>query len=194
MAAEVIRLDDHDYVPRSTTRMTIPLQSTVAAFMHEKMGWSREFCNHYADRFWNHYQAQGWKLSNGNAMKDWRAAFNSQWKTPKNEEDRKLLAESIAKQKEAERNESPADYLNRCLDLHRRGQYKPKAEEVLGIYQWLKERKMLRLTHDEVEYILRETGNNRNRSRMLAVRVLFDRMNLSNERFAQASAATEGGH
>ena len=30
------------------------------------------------DRFFNYYAAQGWKLSNGNAMKDWQAAVR-QW-------------------------------------------------------------------------------------------------------------------
>lgn len=31
-----------------------------------------------AEKFYDYFQAQGWKLSNGNAMKDWRAAVR-QW-------------------------------------------------------------------------------------------------------------------
>jgi hypothetical protein len=183
MAAEIIRLDDHDYVPRSNTRMTIPLQSTVASFMHEKMGWSMDFCNHYAERFWNHYQSQGWKLSNGNSMKDWRAAFTSQWKTPKQPEDKAFLEECKRKDAEKERESTPEQYLNKCLDLHKEGKYKPASVEVLDIYDWLKSRRLMSLFAHEVEYIVAQSGNSKTKSRMLAVRVLFDRMNAEGKRF-----------
>ena len=56
--------DQPDYT--LNRRMKIPLQSEIARFIEEKMGWPVEFCTYYSDRFWNHYQAQGWKLSNGN--------------------------------------------------------------------------------------------------------------------------------
>lgn len=58
------------------------------------MGWDISFCNHYADKFWNYYNAQGWKLSNGNTMKDWQSAFNAQWKIPKDKTDLELLEKS----------------------------------------------------------------------------------------------------
>jgi hypothetical protein len=184
MAAEILRLEDYpDYVPHHSSRMTIPLQTTIAKHMQEKMGWPVDFCTHYAERFWNHYQAQGWKLSNGNPMKDWKAAFASQWKTPKQDEDRKLLEASIKKQREEEQKVTPEQYLNRCLDFHKEGKYKPTSEEVLDIYDWLKGRNMLQLSPDEVETIVAQAGNSKTRARMLAVRVLFDRMNRTSKRF-----------
>ena len=174
MAAQVLNIDD--FPPPSPRRMTVPLQTTVASYMQEKMGWPPEFCTHYADRFWNHYQAQGWKLSNGNAMKDWRAAFNSQWQRIKDDGDRALLAQIQTKVATERRKMDPVKYLNLCLDAHSRGEYKPKAEEVLNIYDYLKRERKITLTTEEVERILREKGNRREQCRMMAVRILFDRM------------------
>lgn len=65
----------------------IPLQTEVEKYIREKMKWPEDFCKHYAERFWNHYQASGWKLSSGNKIKDWKACFNSQWQVPKFKED-----------------------------------------------------------------------------------------------------------
>lgn len=183
MAAEILRMEEYDYVPHPSKKMTIPLQATVASFMKEKMGWSDEFCKYYADKFWNYYQAQGWKLANGNAMKDWRAAFCSQWKTPKQPEDKAFLEECKRKESEKERESTPEQYLNKCLDLHKEGKYKPTSVEVLDIYDWLKSRRLMSLFAHEVEYIVAQSGNSKTKSRMLAVRVLFDRMNAEGKRF-----------
>lgn len=72
-------------------KLTIPLQSEVAKYMKEKKGWPQTFCEHYAEKFWNHYQASGWKLSSGNSIKDWKACFNAQWQTLKFKEDIELF-------------------------------------------------------------------------------------------------------
>lgn len=69
------------------SKFKAPSIEEVAGHMQSKMGWPAEFCAYYAEKFWNHYQASGWKLSNGNSMKDWRAAFASNWKTIKFAED-----------------------------------------------------------------------------------------------------------
>lgn len=73
------------------TAFKIPLQTEVSKYIEEKTGWPRLFCDYYGDKFWNHYQASGWKLSSGNAIKDWKACFNSQWKRPKFKEDIEML-------------------------------------------------------------------------------------------------------
>jgi hypothetical protein len=65
----------------------IPLQTEVEMYMKEKKGWPDNFVKYYAEKFWNHYQASGWKLSSGNRIKDWKACFNSQWQQPKFKED-----------------------------------------------------------------------------------------------------------
>ena len=73
------------------TSFKIPLQSEVEKYIKEKKDWPDQFCKHYAERFWNHYQASGWKLSSGNSIKDWKACFNAQWQVPKFKEDIDLL-------------------------------------------------------------------------------------------------------
>lgn len=72
-------------------KFTIPLQTEVQAYIKEKKGWPDSFCKHYAEKFWNHYQASGWKLSNGNPIKDWKACFNAQWQQIKFKEDIELF-------------------------------------------------------------------------------------------------------
>lgn len=72
-------------------RFKIPLQSEIAAYIQNKMNWPLAFCSYYADRFWNHYAASGWKLSNGNQIKSWQACFNSNWQTLKFHEDIKMF-------------------------------------------------------------------------------------------------------
>lgn len=79
------------------SKFKIPLQSEVEAYMMEKKGWPQAFCRHYAERFWNHYQASGWKLSNGNQIKDWKACFTSQWQTLKFKEDIEMLNAELRK-------------------------------------------------------------------------------------------------
>lgn len=75
----------------------IPLQSEVETYMKTKKNWPDEFVRHYAEKFWNHYQASGWKLSSGNRIKDWKACFNSQWQFPKFKEDIELLNRTTGK-------------------------------------------------------------------------------------------------
>src|SRR5213592_134315 len=72
-------------------KFTIPLQTEVSKYIREKKGWPQSFCDHYADKFWNHYQASGWKLSSGNSVKDWKACFNAKWQQLKFKEDIELL-------------------------------------------------------------------------------------------------------
>lgn len=173
----VRKLDDYPQHERG--KMSIPLTTTVQAYIKEKMGWPDAFCKYYAEKFWNHYQSQGWKLSNGNAMKDWRAAFSSNWQTPKYKEDlEKLNAAKIADAKE--NGVDPIAYINECLALHKSGQYKPQKEEVLQLYGWLKENGYVTLTKDEINDIVERGGNHKERMRMLAVRVLFDKWNAIN--------------
>lgn len=73
-------------------RFKVPLQSEVAAYIKEKKGWPDQFCTYYAERFWSFYQSNGWKVSGRAAMKDWKAAFNSQWQNLKHKEDIEYLA------------------------------------------------------------------------------------------------------
>lgn len=171
----VLKLEDYPKDNRS--RMVIPLREQVSAYMHEKMGWSKTFCDYYAERFWYHYQAQGWKLANGNLMKDWRAAFNSQWQRPKQKEDIAMLEECTKKDAAQKRKQSPEDYLNECLVKHKAGQYKPIPEELLGIFAHLKENGTIaaNLTKQDIEKCVVKGGNSKDKMRMYCVRILFDK-------------------
>jgi hypothetical protein len=175
MAAAILNLEDFPQQPERK-RFAIPLQSTVAAYMQQKKGWPIKFCHHYAERFWNHYQAQGWRLSNNVPMKDWRAAFNSQWQSPKYEEDRILLQKCIDEHRKNSEKETPEMYLNQCLALHAKGAYKPARGEVLQIYTYLKETGRISLTREDLDSILERGKGSQDMCRMLAVRTLFDKM------------------
>src|SRR5882724_11869750 len=69
----------------------IPLQSEVEKYIKEKKGWADEFVRYYADRFYNFYMSNGWKVSGRAQMKDWKAAFNSQWQNLKFKEDTEMF-------------------------------------------------------------------------------------------------------
>jgi len=154
----VLSLQDY---PQPNRKMKIPLQSEVAKYMNEKMGWDKDFCRYYADKFWNHYQAQGWKLANGNAMKDWKAAFNSQWQTPKFKEDIDKLNEA-KKSKIANilgmDNEAAVKYLDSILLLYKSGM-KPDRESAEKIYQWLKGMRLFNLPQDALDRARISAGN-----------------------------------
>lgn len=74
-------------VPRLNQKFKIPLQTEIQVYMKERKGWPASFILYYAERFWNFYQSNGWKVSGRAPMKDWKAAFNSQWQTLKFKED-----------------------------------------------------------------------------------------------------------
>lgn len=179
MAAEVLSLDDF---PRPGRVFKIPLRSEVSKYIHEKTGWPEKFCDHYADKFWYFYQAKGWVVGKS-PMKDWKAAFNSQWKTIKDQEDNKLLTKL---QSEESKESDPIKYLNKCLELHKQGKYKPSKEEVLGIYDYLKSTGKINkgtFTQAEWDKMVADAGNSKERGRMLAVKRLFDKLNAQNTYF-----------
>jgi hypothetical protein len=178
MGAEVIKLDEY---PLPSQRFKVPLRSEVAKFIRDRMGWPEDFCNDYAEDFWMYYQAQGWKLSNGVQMKDWKAAFLRQWKEPKGKR-----AEQLAEMQKKENVENPLVYLNECLDLHSKGQYKPGKPEVLSIYDYLKATGRITrqtFTNEEWDKLVADAGNSKERGRMLTVKRLFDKMVKHNEQF-----------
>ena len=183
MAAPVLRFDDY---PQPNRKMKIPLQSEVAKYMEEKTGWNKDFCQYYADKFWNHYQAQGWKLANGNAMKDWKAAFNSQWQTPKFKEDidklnscKSKLANLLDMDKDA-----AVKYLDSILMLYKTG-LKPDRESAVKIYQWLKGMNMFNIPPDAVQRARIAAGNRLDHVWMFELKEYLDLMVRHNYTFRQ---------
>lgn len=182
MSAAVLKFEDYsDYQPKG--KMKIPLQSEIASYMGEKMGWNKEFCTYYADKFWNYYNAQGWKLSNGNSMKDWKSAFNAQWQKPKFQEDIDLLNKTNKKRNINNMNHPEAvDMLDAVLMAYRNG-FKPDRESALQIYEWLKQRHIIKLKKDQIEDIRQKAGNNNDSAKLWALKYYLDALVQNNIKF-----------
>lgn len=168
----VVQLTDY---PQPNKRMKIPLQSEVARFIEEKMGWPTEFCTYYADRFWNHYQAQGWKLSNGNSMKDWKAAFSNNWQRIKDEHDRKHL-EQLTKKKM-----TPIEKLDIALNSY--PTLTPDLETSIKMYDFLKKTGVFKFPQSVIKSLQEQAGNNRDKGKVLALRFIFEQMKQQNQQF-----------
>lgn len=176
MEAAVLNLDD--YQPKRNFK--IPLRSEVEKYMKEKMGWSEEFCVYYAEKFWDYYNAQGWKLSNGNLMKDWRSAFNANWQKPKYPDDIEMLKKCMQKS-------SPVimlDFIDKILIAYSRN-LKPDRESALKIYDWLKENGLAKLSKEEIADIKEKCGDDIIASRLWSVKYIFDKMVANNLTFSQ---------
>ena len=61
-------------VSKKSSRFSPPTPEEVQAFADSLEQDTSHFC---AQRFCDYYAAQGWKLSNGNSMKDWKAAVRN---------------------------------------------------------------------------------------------------------------------
>lgn len=176
-------------------KFSIPSEQEVIEFMQKKKpGWPTAFVMHYASRFWHFYNAQGWKLSNGVAMKSWESCFHAQWQTPKYE-DAQILQNMAPKNKigfnypgrdvvvtetvngrvletvqAGERLE--VDFLN---DVFRDYCQHPTAvpqERLTALYDSMKVRGIMKLTAEE-STICREQGESKGKA--LAVEFVFKR-------------------
>lgn len=179
MAAEVLKLDDFPE-KRPNSRFTIPLRSSVENYIREKMKWPESFCQYYAEKFWNHYQSQGWVLANGNPMKDWKAAFNVNWQNPKFKEDQEALSKAIAADK---KQVTPEERLNQILEEYRVGRYKPNRTEVVAIYDYLKVKGLMKLPKPIIEKIVEDAGNDKEWGKMLAVKEILKKYITNGEKF-----------
>lgn len=160
----------------------IPLQSEVEMYIKEKTGWPNEFVKYYSEKFWNHYQASGWKLSSGNSIKDWRACFNSQWKVPKYKEDIEMLygkqsgnyktTPAIVKKME------PTTQIEKLDAFLRKYQERPTEVPFSDFGQWydfMKSEKLLKpLTKGEVNNLLSIYNGDNGKCRCACVQMTLD--------------------
>lgn len=162
---------------------SIPLQTEVERYIKEKKGWPEKFVTYYAARFWNFYQSNGWKVSGRAAMKDWKAAFNSQWQTLKFKEDIDFMNKCMSKDPQTNGATKEICYLNDVLTDHKNHWDKIPDERYATIYDYMKERKIIVMTQEEKENAKKFCNGSVIKGKALAVRMIFDRMITNNERF-----------
>lgn len=156
-----------------------PIQAEITEYVIEKKpDWPMEFNTYYAEKFFNHYQAQGWRLANNVPMKDWKAAFNANWQTLKFKEDIDLLAklQSKAVEQAIKSNNDPISYINNLIDKHERGEKLTKIDQLIKIYDWLKSQGLMRLPKDIIHKIIVESGNNKDYGKCASVHEYFNIM------------------
>lgn len=159
----------------------IPSVEEIKAYISEKKKeWPEKFIEYYSEKFWSFYQSNGWKVSGKAAMKDWRAAFISQWQRPKFKEDIDFLNECI--KTEPKNNMAPVKQMSETERLnHRLAQFKRNFElltdeTLINIYDYLKSKKMLVLSDQEKQYIKAAYGNNVEKGKAACVKTMFTNM------------------
>lgn len=161
-------------------KFKIPLQTEIAAYAQEKKGWPAKFCTYYAERFWSHYQSNGWKVSGKAAMKDWKAAFNSQWQDLKFDQDIKMLAQMTSKNPVTS-PDNTINFLNERLAIYAKHPTEISNESLNGLYDWMKENKILKLNPEQVQ-IAREAGPEKGKG--IAVKFFFESLMNRNKTFS----------
>ena len=139
------------------------------------MKWPEAFCKHIAEKFYNHYEASGWRLSNGNKVKNWMACFNSQWQFIRYKEDRELL-EKLSKTVEIKKTDNMTE-IGQLDNLLAR--YKAKFESVpfdeFGKwYDYLKANRLMKeFTKQDIELIKMSYPDDNYKCRCACVRDTF---------------------
>ncbi len=160
----------------------IPLQSEVQAYIREKKGWPEKFCQFYAERFWSHYQSNGWKVSGKAAMKDWRAAFNSNWQTLKYKEDIDFLNACIRSEPVKTVGPGPVKETNDLMGIDELlAYYEKNWEKVEDIrlarcYDTLKPMGLIRLSTEEGARAKNGCGGDTTKGKAICVKIMFDKM------------------
>lgn len=154
---------------------------------YRQSSWPEDFVTYYAEKFWSFYQARGWRLSSNVAMKDWQAAFNSQWKNLKYDEDIKKLEECRKKPIPAKNNlvnsDRTVEYLDDLLSQFKSGSY--RWEDLATPYKYLFESSLMRFTPEEREKLVADAGNNKEYGRYLAVKMFFGKLLAQNLTFSE---------
>jgi hypothetical protein len=154
----------------------IPRLQEVAIYIQTKKSWPPRFVEYYADRFWNFYQSNGWKVSGRAAMKDWKAAFNSQWQFLKFKEDIDKLNECMKDQPLVNGKDDTVGYVEGVLIQYVTHPTQVPHERLASCYDWLKERELLRINPGEWKELKRTYAHDVVRGKAAAVGTTFERL------------------
>jgi hypothetical protein len=153
----------------------VPTVDEVSAYMREKKNWPEKFAQFYAEKFWNNYEASGWKLSNGNSMKSWQAAFCAQWQAVRFKEDIEFL-QACLKEIPMQNVNKKESRLNELLNRFKTNFETVTDESLIRAYDYMKEHKLIRLSSEEVRYIKAAYGTNVERGKAACVKTMFTNM------------------
>lgn len=181
-----------------------PTVEQVETFMNiKKPEWPAIFTRHLAEKFWNHYQSNGWKISGRAAMKDYKAAICAQWLDLKYKEDRDYLEtclKSVTHRIEMDRRTRESagmfadqDTVGKISPFERmleriealRNAWKngmAKQEAMCDAWSFLKDKSLLQLSAAQENYCAMKSGNDGNYRKVLEVAAFFtilDRKGLS---------------
>lgn len=177
----------------------IPTMEEVYHFIaFKRPEWPRAFVEWYGAKFWNHYQATGWRLSSNVAMKDWKAAFSSRWNDLSYELDRKKLQDVLTSERQIPKipvytpqsaqepaedaNRKVLEYLNTLLEDYKAGKFNNDAYNFS--YKTMMGMGVMKFTREEIDQLVADAGNSKERGRILSVKYLFGKMTKENKRFS----------
>ena len=168
----------------------IPFRTEVAKYIQDKMGWPPEFCKYYADRFWDFYNSNGWKVSGKAPMKNWQSAFNSQWQKLKFPEDIAELAkyQSRAPAPQTNSKQTPFQRLDYLMNMYTRDGDSVSTETLVKVHDWLKERELLHIQPDQEQMARDVCKDNPERLKAIRVKFMFTNMKGRNESFTSMAA------
>ncbi len=150
-------------------------ESDVYQYIKSKKGWPDEFCKYYAEKFFNHYQASGWRLSNGNKIKDWQACFNAQWQQVRYKEDLDYLNKCLAGIKPVISSDGEIGKLNELLAKYELRYDSISFDEFGKWYDFLKQNNLLkRFTKEDIELIKAAYNNDQYKCRCAVVKDTFN--------------------
>lgn len=183
-----------------------PSKDEVINFIDLTMrDWPRSFCEIIGEKFFESYQSVGWRLSKNLPMKDWHAAFNGRWKNNLNYSDKKLLEEHLRmpvnQMKAAQDRRASAgmfaeqfeptvgsakpidyyiDYFDVLCGKYFAGDIKNPERELAGHYDRLKAMGVMRLPKPDIDRIIVDMGNDRDRGKGMSVIQLFKNLQAKN--------------
>lgn len=155
----------------------IPTVEEVKEYMAERKDWPVKFIEYYSEKFWCHYQSNGWKVSGKAAMKDWKAAFVSQWQRPKFKEDIDFLNECLKEKKPAIVKEmNGEEKLNVLLSRYKQKFESVPDETLVKAYDYMKERGLIQLPKEDVRLLRASYGDNIEKGKAACVKLIFSKM------------------
>ena len=182
-----------------------PTMEEVINFIDVTMrDWPRSFCEIMGEKFFESYQSLGWRLSKNIPMKNWHSAWNGRWKHNLSFADKKLLEEHLRlpvnqmKAAQARRESAgmyadeleptvgsakPIDYYITFYDVMI-GKYiagQVKERELASHYDRLKKMGLMRLPKPQIDQILVDMGNDRDRGKGMSVARLFLNLQARNQ-------------